>query len=81
MEILTADESKDLHPLGSGRFSELYKKLILIEMGQTILIRHADWKVKITPYGTIRKVEKTYARKFEYGRHPDGDGWMVKRVG
>ena len=81
MEILNADEIGDLLPLGRGRFSELYKNLIILKVGQAISICYSDWKIKTTPYRTIRNVEKAYGRQFEYGHHPDGSGWLVKRVG
>jgi hypothetical protein len=29
----------------------------------------------------LRTVAKNLKREFDYGRHPDGSGWLVKRVG
>jgi hypothetical protein len=81
MNILNADEAKDLQPLGGGKFNWLSKKLVLLKMGEAIEIRYTEWKGKSTPYKTIRTAAKNLNRDFDYGRHPDGSGWLVKRVG
>ena len=81
MKILDANEAEDLEPLGRGKQNWLYKKLILLKMGEAIAIRFSDWNTKTTPYKTIRTAAKNLKRSFNYGRHPDGSGWLVKRVG
>ncbi len=80
MKILNADEAADLHPLGKGRFNWLYKRLVLLKVGEAIEIPYTDWKTKTPPYETIRTAAKNLNRDFDYGRHPDGSGWLVKRV-
>lgn len=80
MDVLDEDELGDLQPLGSGKYSPLYKTLIVLKVGQGLVVYYSEWKVKYSPYSTIRKVEETYNRKFEYGRHPNGEGWLVKRL-
>jgi hypothetical protein len=81
MKILNSDEAEGLEPLRGGRFTWLYKKLVLLKVGEALVIRYADWNTKSTPYKTIRRVAKNLNRTFNYGRHPDGSGWLVKRVG
>lgn len=53
---------------------------MLLKIGDVILIRFSDWKTKTNPYRTIGRAAKNMNRKFEYGEHPDGSGWLVKRV-
>jgi len=81
MKKLNAEEADGLEPLGKGKHNWLYKELILLQPREGIVIRFSDWKTKKPPYETIRNVEKNLKRKFSYGRHPDGSGWLVKRVG
>ena len=52
-----------------------------LEIGEAIIIEKDDWKGKSTPYRIIRRAAKKFNRKFDYGRHPKGSGWLVKRVG
>lgn len=80
MKILNAEEASELQPMGRGRFNWLYKKLMLLKEGEAIIIRFTDWKTKNTPYKTIRLAAKNLKREFDYGRYPDGSGWLVKRV-
>lgn len=79
MKILSAEEAAGLEPLGKGRYTWLYKKLILLNLGEAITIRFEDWKTQTTPYRTIRTAAKNLNRDFDHGRHPDGTGWLVKR--
>lgn len=81
MKILNPDEADGLHPLGKGRYNWLYKQLIQLPIGAAIEIPYSDWKTKTPPYETIRTAAKNLNRQFDYGRHPDGSGWLVKRVG
>ncbi|MCF8463895.1 MAG: hypothetical protein K9G41_03580 [Flavobacteriales bacterium] len=81
MKILSAKEAEGLEPLGKGRYNWLYADLMLLKVGEAVEIRYDDWKTKTSPYATIRKVAKNLNRRFNYGRHPDGSGWLVKRVG
>jgi len=81
MEILSAEEADGLHPLGKGRFTWLYRKLLTLKVGEAIAIPFDDWKTKDPPYRSIRNAAKNSKRQFDYGRHPDGSGWLVKRVG
>lgn len=80
MKILNSDEADGLEPLGKGKYNWLYKRLMLIAVGEAIVIHYDDWKGKSTPYKTIRTAAKNLKRDFNYGRHPDGSGWLVKRV-
>jgi hypothetical protein len=81
MKILDANEAEGLEPLGRGKQNWLYKKLTLLKVDEAIAIRFSDWNTKTPPYKTIRTVAKNLKREFNYGRHPDGSGWLVKRVG
>ncbi len=81
MKILNPDEAEELEPLKGGRFTWLYKKLALLMVGEALVIRYEDWNTKSNPYRTIRRAAKNLKRNFNYGRHPDGSGWLVKRVG
>jgi hypothetical protein len=81
MKILSAEEAEGLHPLGKGRFTWLYKRLITLKVGEAIAIPFDEWKAKEPPYRTVRKAANNLGRDFNYGRHPDGSGWLVKRVG
>ncbi len=80
MKLLSTEEAAELQPIKKGKHSWLYKKLILIKVGEGIVIRFADWKTKSNPYRTIRTAAKNMKREFDYGLHPDGSGWLVKRV-
>jgi hypothetical protein len=80
MIILTAEEAEGLQPLGKGKFTWLYKQLVLLQVGEAIVIPYGDWKTKEPPYRTIRTAAKNLTRTFDYGHHPDGNGWMVKRM-
>jgi len=79
MKILNEDEAGELRPLGRGKFTWLYKSLMLLKVGEAIVIEFDDWKTKEPPYRTIRTAAKNLNREFDYGRHPDGNGWVVKR--
>jgi len=81
MKIIDANEADGLEPMGRGRFTWLYKRLMLLQVGEAIAIPYGDWKTKTSPYRTIRTAAKNLKRQFDYGRHPDGSGWLVKRVG
>lgn len=81
MKKLNSEEAEGLEPLGGGRHNWLYKELMLLKPGEAIIIRYNDWKTKRPPYETIRTAAKNLKRTFNYGRHPDGSGWLVKRVG
>ncbi len=81
MKILSVEEAEGLEPLGKGRFTWLYSDLSLLKVGEGLVISYTDWKTNTTPYATIRKVAKNLNRTFNYGRHPDGSGWLVKRAG
>lgn len=80
MKILPPDEASGLQPMKSGNYNWLYKRLMLLKIGEGIAIAFSDWKTKNTPYATIRRAAKKLKREFDYGRHPDGSGWLVKRV-
>jgi len=81
MKIFDTNEAEGLEPLGGGRFNWLYKRLALLKVGEAIAIPYTDWNTKSTPYKTIRTAAKNLKRNFNYGRHPDGSGWLVKRAG
>jgi hypothetical protein len=80
MKELSPEEAAELQPMKSGKHNWLYKKLSVMQVNAGIIIRFADWKTKNTPYATIRRAAKNLKREFDYGRHPDGSGWLVKRV-
>ena len=80
MRIYNKEEAKELHPLKKGNHNWLYKALLLLEVGQAIGIDQKEWKTSNTPYATIRRVAEKLGREFDYGRHPDGSGWLVKRL-
>ena len=80
MKKLSKEEAKNMIPMGRGRFSWLYKALLTLDNGEGLIIKNDDWKGKTSPYPTIRRVSKKYHLKFEYGRMPDGTGWLVKRI-
>ena len=81
MKKLNAEEAKEIFPLKKGKYTWLYKALMTLEIGEAIIIEKDDWKGKSTPYRIIRRAAKKFNRKFDYGRHPKGSGWLVKRVG
>ena len=81
MKKFTAEEAQNLKPLPSGRYSLVYSLILQLQPGEALLITPKDWVTKTTPYQTIRKVIKNTGYKLEYGRMPDGSGWLVKRVG
>ncbi len=81
MKLLNKEEAAQVEPIGKGKYNWLYKKLALIDTGEGIIIRFSDWKTKTKPYVTIKRAAKNLNRKFIYGLHPDGSGWLVKRVG
>lgn len=80
MDVLNEDELGGLQPLSGGTYSPLYKNLVVLQVGHAIILYYAEWTVKYSPYITIRKVEKTYGRKYQYGHHPQKQGWLIKRV-
>lgn len=45
-------------PLGKGRYSWSYKRLILLKEGEAIEIRCTDWKTKTPPFETVRTAAK-----------------------
>ena len=81
MKKLSAEEAKNVHPVGKGKFTWLYKELIQLAVNEAIIINNQDWKTKTGPYPTIKRAAKNTHFQFEYGRMPDGSGWIVKRVG
>ena len=80
MKHYSIEEAKELIPLRKGKHNWVYKKLMLLKVGEALGIGFSDWKTKSTPYATIRRAAKHLDRKFDYGHHPDGSGWLVKRV-
>lgn len=80
MKRLSPEEVANLHPIKGGRHTWLHKELHMIELGAGLIIHNKDWNGKRPPYEVIRRVAKKLSRKFEYGRLPDGTGWLVKRI-
>jgi hypothetical protein len=80
MKKLTEEESKDLIPLRSGRITLVYSELVQLKVGETLIITPKDWITRKPPYATIRRAAKNAGFTFDYGRMPDGSGWVVKRV-
>ena len=80
MKKLTVEEASKLIPMKKGKHTWLYIELMQLKPGEGIIINRADWKTKTTPYKTIRGAEGVLKMTFEYGRMPDGSGWLVKRV-
>jgi uncharacterized protein (DUF2249 family) len=81
MKKFTPEEAKNLKPMPAGRYSLVYSMIVQLQPGEALLITPQDWVTKTTPYKTIRKVMKNTGYKLEYGRMPDGSGWIVKRIG
>ncbi|MCG3164567.1 MAG: hypothetical protein POELPBGB_00321 [Bacteroidia bacterium] len=81
MKKLTAEEAKNIIPLKPGKYTLLYSQLIQLKPGEALIITTCDWVTNKPPYETIRRVMKNTGLKLEYGRMPDGSGWLVKRVG
>lgn len=80
MKKYTAEEAKNLKPLPKGRYTLIYSMIVQLQAGEALLITPQDWVTKNTPYETIRRVMKNTGLKLEYGRMPDGSGWLVKRI-
>ena len=80
MKKLTAEEAKDLIPLKPGKHNWVYKHTMQLKVGEALIVRYEDWKTKNTPYTTFRTVAKNTGFVLDFGRMPDGSGWLVKRV-
>ena len=62
-------------------FLNLHEDLMTLEIGEAFLISNNEGKIITPPYAIIKKVSEVLQLKFEYGRMPDGSGWLVRRVG
>lgn len=80
MHILTEEESKNTGMIKQGRNSHLRQMLLQLNTGQTLLLLKNEWRAANPPYHVARRIAKQTARKFEYGKHPDGTGWLFKRL-
>ena len=80
MKKINAEEAAKIVIIRTGKSTWLYKELAKLAVGEALIIENADWKTKLPPYRTIRNAAKTLKMKFDYGKMPDGSGWVVKRV-
>ncbi len=79
MQILSAEESKDLEPITFGRTSKVVGYASLLKVGEAMVITRKDWPSKNPPYAAIDRLAKKTGRTFDRGKMPDGSGWLVKR--
>ncbi len=79
IRYLTAEESANLSPLKSGKRTWLYAAIAPLEVGQSLVFPITDWRGKTTPYLSIRNAAKKLGYTLEYGRHPNGKEYLIKR--
>lgn len=80
MKKFSVEEAKDLKPLGKTRTSPVNLAIFALQPGEAVQIEASEWKRKTPPTLGIKKLALKLGRKFEYGRSPDGNGWLVKRT-
>lgn len=80
MKVLSAEEGNHLTPVTNGRTTLVSATVSNLQVGQVLIVTHADWESKNSPYQVVNRVTKKTGRKFEKGRMPDGSGWMVRRI-
>ncbi len=80
VKFLNEEQAADLIPIKKGKYTWLYKELAKLKVGQAIVIETGDWKTKSLPYKTVRVAGRALNMTFDYGRMPDGNGWLVKRI-
>ena len=80
MKKISAEEFDQLSVMGRGRASPVYRTIFGLKPGEAVIIEKQDWPRKDTPTSLARYIERTYNRKYESGRLPDGSGWGFKRV-
>jgi hypothetical protein len=51
-----------------------------LQPGEAVQIEATEWKRKTAPTLGIKKLAAKLGRKFDYGRSPDGNGWLIKRT-
>ena len=73
-------ESETLTPM-HGRNTWLHGYISALKVGESFSFAFEDWKVKALPYLNIRNSAKKLGITVQYGRHPNGKGYLVKRVG
>jgi hypothetical protein len=80
MKKFSAEEAKDLKPLGKTRTSPVNLAVFALQVGEAVQIETTEWKRKTAPTLGIKKLAAKLGRKFDYGRSPDGNGWLIKRT-
>lgn len=77
---LTVEEALHLQPIRAGKNSWLTNAIAELKVGEAFLFSKSEWKSKATPYLTIRKIAGNLNVKVNYGLHPDGKSYLVKRI-
>ena len=81
MKKLNTDQAAEITPVTNGRTTKVWAALTELLPGEGLVITRNDWKAKHPPYKVAKRVGIKTNRKFEWGRMPDGSGWLIKRVG
>jgi hypothetical protein len=80
MHILSEEEALQTNIIKQGRNSLLRKNLLTLKVGQVLFLPNKEWQGAHPPYHIARRIAAQTEAKFDYGRKPDGTGWLFKRV-
>ncbi len=80
MHILSEEEAQLIGTIKQGRNSLLRKNLLVLKVGQVLFLPNNEWAGAHPPYHVARRIATQTGAKFDYGRKPDGSGWLFKRV-
>ena len=80
MENISSEEFKKLALHGRGSSSIVYNSIYNLKINEAIIIRKSEWHPKYNPTSIIRRIEKKYGFKYQYGLIADRSGWAVMRI-
>ena len=80
MKVITKEEFEQLPIVGRGHRSELFRKLLALEVGQGLAIEKSEWNKTYPPTQVAHKIAHRYKRKYRGGRDVSTGGWAILRI-
>jgi len=80
METIGKAEADALLLLTNSREISVSGRLKMLAVGEALIVKSAEWKVKYPPSKIARRIEKKSTLKFRSGRLHGNQGWLLQRI-
>lgn len=80
MDKITKEDFNKLSLHGKGSSSTVYNSIFKLKVDEALIIYKTEWYVKYHPSLIIKRIEKKYGFKYEFGSLADRSGWAVMRI-